>query len=487
MKEKIQKRIRDGIADGKDREAALSLVDSYFAADDFNERRKISGELFLYEKKCMPRFSSECDVLIMSVGMQKEPVILSIISTRPKRVFLLHTVGSRPTAEMVMRDYDVGLLDINFKAYEVGEVDAAYNYRLLKDIVVKELGDDERIFVDPTGGRKTMGALLATFAFFYRIPMIYLRADECKNRAVPFTGVVCEIENPYTYFGDIELSILEKHFDNYGFDAAIVVCDELLNTVRDRALHTEFLVVKEFIELYRDWDAFFHSRHYVNKADRDESNNLAKRLSGILRMIERFGLEFVDNDAVEGNIEFLEGIELKWRPGMNLCDKYRLVDLLCNADRRAEQGKFDDATARLYRCLEMCSTIRLEEVGLKDVARPDYQGFADANGLSMDDVAKVFNADGRWLPDMLALNQQMTLLGLLNEPVVSIYRGMQEGEDSLMNRRNRSVLAHGTNSISKKDFNIFRSRAVSIINNITGKKEFDLLLNQAIFPKISFR
>jgi len=490
LKTKVKRRIEDGITDNAEKDKILDRMERYFAIDDRNERREISNELFIYEKQCMPRHQAECDVLIMSVGMQMEPIILSILSIRPKKVFMLHTSGSKSTAEKVMIDPDIRSIEAEFEFAEIDELNTAKNYRSLKGIVSKLSREKQikHIYVDPTGGRKTMGAMLGTFAFFYRIPMVYLRAEELKNLPVPFTGNICDIENPYTYYGDIELSILKKHFDNYAFDAAIVVCDELLNTVKDMALHTKFQVIKEFIGLYRDWDAFFHSRHYVNKAEREESANLARRLSDIFNgKVKRFGLEFVEKGIVEGNIEFLDRIEQNWRPGMNLCDKFRLVDLLCNADRRAEQGKFDDATARLYRCLEMCSTIKLEELGLKDVANPDYQVFADTNGVSMDIIRKAFNADGKWLPDMLALNQQMTLLGLVDEPIVSIYKGMMEGGDSLMNRRNRSVLAHGTNSIIQRDYDMFRKRTVTIISITVGKSEFNILSDKAMFPKLRLK
>ena len=49
---------------------------------------------------------------------------------------------------------------------------------------------------------------------------------------------------------------------------------------------------------------------------------------------------------------------------------------LFNARRRAEGGKFDDATARLYRCMEMCSTIELSKLGIENPAKPDYKIFA---------------------------------------------------------------------------------------------------------------
>ena len=38
-----------------------------------------------------------------------------------------------------------------------------------------------------------------------------------------------------------------------------------------------------------------------------------------------------------------------------------VVDLLNNASRRAEEGKYDDAVARLYRCIELIAQIKLKE------------------------------------------------------------------------------------------------------------------------------
>ena len=66
----------------------------------------ISKEAFGLEKKYVPRIPGNesisqelaCESMIMTVGLQKEPIILSILSMKPQKVILLHTDGSRPTA-----------------------------------------------------------------------------------------------------------------------------------------------------------------------------------------------------------------------------------------------------------------------------------------------------------------------------------------------------------------------------------------------------
>ena len=64
---------------------------------------------------------------------------------------------------------------------------------------------------------------------------------------------------------------------------------------------------------------------------------------------------------------------------------------------------------------------------------------------------------------------------------------MRKGEDSLMNRRNRSVLAHGTNAVTNLDYEVFRNRTEKVIRMTIGNEEFDVLSRQAKFPVIRFR
>ena len=172
-KKNIKKRVDNDV----DRQVVLTALEKFYATSDRSELKGLGDELFPYEKKYIQRYEGDCDTLICTVGMQKAPIILSFIALQPKRGILLHTVGSEKTADEVMDDNVVASLDVRFEKVEIDEVDAAINYRILKDKVLKMLLGGE-IRVDPTGGRKIMGTSVGAFAFFFRIPMIYLHAEE---------------------------------------------------------------------------------------------------------------------------------------------------------------------------------------------------------------------------------------------------------------------------------------------------------------------
>ncbi len=222
--------------------------------------------------------------------------------------------------------------------------------------------------------------------------MIYLHAEEKMSIPVPFSGIIREIANPYEYYGDIELSMLKRHFDRYDFDAALELCGRLEATVTDPYLCLKLQKIAKLIEIYRDWDAFLHSTHFQGNPSEEEKarTRLADRLESLyLKEIKRFGYKLVNERTLEDNIDFLKQLQENWANKKNICDPYRLVDLYANACRRAEQKKFDDATARLYRCLEMCSSIELQKYGMKDPNQPDYAAFAKNIGMDFDTLSQL--------------------------------------------------------------------------------------------------
>ena len=482
-KKNIKKRVDNDV----DRQVVLTALEKFYATSDRSELKGLGDELFPYEKKYIQRYEGDCDILICTVGMQKAPIILSFIALQPKRGILLHTVGSEKTADEVIDDNVVASLDIRFEKVEIDEVDAAINHRILKDKVLKMLRGGE-IRVDPTGGRKIMGTSVGAFAFFFRIPMIYLHAEEKMGISIPFTGIIKDIENPYEYYGDIELSLLKRHFDNYEFDSALSVCEELLEMVKDPALHTKIEIIFDMVKVYRDWDSFLHSKHYQTVAKRDDNTRLAKKLENIGNKIERFKFNVADRESLHSNLEFLQSLEMCWINKKNICDQYRLVDLYLNANRRAHMGKYDDATARLYRCMEMCSTIELLKLKIGDVGKPDYDTFSSTIGYDKEMLSDQFEKKANYcLPGMLALNSQMILLDIADVSIAKIYNGIKNTNDkteSVMDKRNRSILAHGTNVIEEVDYKTMESRTRSMISATVGDDEFRRLEKQARFPKI---
>ena len=449
--------------------------------------RGISKDAFALEKKYVPRIPGNksisqklnCENMIMTVGFQKEPIILSILCMEPRKVILLHTDGSRQTARDVEDDPDIEKMGIQIIPLLITEYDASENYRIIKEQALPRVSEAEVTVIDPTAGRKVMIASLALVAFYMRLKMVYIHGVEQDGVIFPFTERLRFIENPFDFFGDTELGLVEEQFNCHLYEAALSACEQLEQKVRDPATHSRVVNLQKLIRLYLDWDAFLHSA--VLKDKRPEPL-LSMRLKGIIDDFRRLGFEECLPDNVDANLEFLKNLDETWRNKANIVDEFRLVDVFASALRREKQKKYDDAVGRLYRCLEMCSTIKLIELGLKDTEKPDYNTFSSRikkNPKWLEDEYEQ-RKHRRLPPGRLGLDDQMTLLGIAGENIANIYKSME----SLMKMRNRSILAHGTNPVSEKDCTDFKRKAEVIIEKTIDQKRFKELLEMAMHGEL---
>ncbi len=506
MKEELKKRLEEiqKIATKEDYEEISGLIKNYFVALESGDKTKMSDaskSAFNLEKRYIPQInrgfskSYPCQNLIMTVGFQKEPVILSILCMKPEKVALLHTHGSFSTAQDVKNDSDIKkiLLPESIELFCINEVDAAQNYHIIRDEVLSWIDSKSSISVDPTAGRKVMVASVALVAYFYRFSMIYVHTEENKGIAVPFMETMRFIKNPFDFFGDIELKLIEESFNSHSYDTSVRIAESLLTTIRDPASSKKVELIKGLAEIYRDWDAFLHS------AVPQREPLLSKRLEDICQDFHRFGFEKLLSENVSSNLSFLQKLEEGWVNKKNIVDEYRLVDIFVGALRRGSigQGKYDDAVARLYRCLEMCTSLKLGRLGIKDTSKPDYDKFGKSSSLSKEELEKKYIEEKNYahkgagcdgLPARLALDDQMALLRVAGDKIGSIYLGMiqeKEGEDeSLMDKRNRSILAHGTVPITEDDWKKFRDKTEVIIKQCIGNDTFNKLKSLAMPGKM---
>ena len=199
-------------------------------------------EVFRLEKRVVPQLNRavadalECQTLFSTVGMRKEPVILTALCLRPRTLYLLHTEASQRTAEAVRDDPDLLALQaessLEVFLRRISETDAPNNY----DVVQKEfLGSQNlgRVVIDPTGGYKIMGISASAMAFWYRLPMVYLKGVEKLGVVIPFSEELSVVTNPYEHFGDRDLELLQRLFNNHDYTASISVCEQLIRTVQD--------------------------------------------------------------------------------------------------------------------------------------------------------------------------------------------------------------------------------------------------------------
>jgi CRISPR-associated protein (TIGR02710 family) len=365
---------------------------------------------------------------------------------------------------------------------EISLTDAPHNYDVLRKIV--KSNPDRKVVVDISGGVKVMGTSLATAAFWLRLPVIYQLGEEVQGIVRPFSEHLTRLVNPYLHFGSTDLRSIQELFHAGNYDAALTLASNLREAIGDVTTLGRLDILIEFMSVYRDWDAFRHSA-----LGESQERRLATRLRNINEKMRRMGVHFANPALIEANLEFLNALEDTWQPDQRSHnDKYRVVDIFAAAQRRAAAGKYDDATGRLYRCLEMSASICLAaNCSVLNPQKPDLQFFVRKFG-SFDSFSKKFQERARYpLAENrgLGLKDQMVLLEISEQQpllqIADIYRGMENRQ--LLEKRNRSILAHGTVSVTKEEFDQYSKGTHDIVSRTVGTPEmFNKLLNQASHP-----
>lgn len=474
---------------GNEYQKIQEIIKEFEKAKGKTALEKISKQAFPFEKKYIPELkenqqivqSFKPDTLIMTVGHRKEPVILSILCLKPKNLILLPSKQTREIADKVFNDKDIKTLNLQTDIFEIDEIDASKNYQIIKENVLPLTKGS--ILIDPTAGRKIMVSSLSLIAFYYKLPIVYLYTYEKNGFAFPFTETLKKIENPFEFFGDKGLEIIQDQFNSHFYEAAIITCKTTLETIRDPKTYKKIELIKELIEIYRDWDSFQHS------AVPQKKPTLSERLEETKRKIKQLGFDTALPKNIDENIEFLKGLEARWKNKLNIIDEYRIVDLYVNALRRGsvKQAKYDDAIARLYRIIEMCASYKLLEYGIGDLSNPNYYELCKNTQNLEQEFKKI---KGQPLPkENLALENQMIILGIIDkdDKIHRIYESMKKSKSDyrcLMDKRNRSILAHGTDPLNEEDWVKFRDQTQTIIEFTIGREKFENLLKKAFHGQI---
>jgi CRISPR-associated protein (TIGR02710 family) len=123
----------------------------------------------------------------------------------------------------------------------------------------------------------------------------------------------------------------------------------------------------------------------------------------------------------------------------------RLLDLYLNAQRRAAQGRFDDAIARVYRLIEWTAQWLLKTQCNIETENVDQASIPEGVTLTQ-------NRDGQWQAGLFAA-WQLVKFKTAGEAANFIHRE----EKNLFNHikiRNKSILAHGFEPVKASDWQL---------------------------------
>lgn len=256
-------------------------------------------------------------------------------------------------------------------------------------------------------------------------------------------------ENPYEKYAINQFKRGRWFFNKYQFLASYENFKSAFDELDDENLKARSDVLIKIVEFYDDWDKF-------------NDENLKSNLESILDEIKYnpsldyyFKSEIPDfYNQMMKNLEFLNKKD-------NLM--MYLPDLLNNAQRRIEEGKYDDAVARLYRAMELIGQLQLLKYRIVD-----EKTFSENKSFRIDvgklktkkaynKISAKFNTQNDYI-DRLDLTKDYEMLDLLSgdkkhdldkstQKLLDFYHKIRPR----VSLRNKSILAHGLRPLNEKD------------------------------------
>ena len=388
------------------------------------------------------------------IGDSPESIIhaikLSIKEKNPERIAFLVSPQSKKNAEEVAKM--LNLSENTFSFFEVSDpndLDMAFSEAKKAINWLNSEGiPTEEVISDFTSGTKPMSSAIVLVSFLNNVERLsYVQGKRVKGIVVAGTERIITF-SPILTFVEKCISQAKEYLKKYQYEAALKIL-KFPQTYKEILDEKEGKRVESLISLiraYNYWDKFNHL--YATGEFKKIDFSLFK--------------EFKPTDV---KILHIIGNAIKNKK----IEKEIIVDLLANAERRFNEGKYDDCVARLYRALEMLVQWRLKEKFGLDTGDIDLS--------KVPDKEKWYNyknpRDGKI---KLPLYASYELLKSLKDPVGNEI----EHIEGLLSIRNNSILAHGVVPVEEKQSKKFFEDTKNILQKHI--LEFQSILNKLKFP-----
>lgn len=404
------------------------------------------------------------NVLLLTVGTGTradvnivKPLVKTIKDSAPGFLGLIVSDVSRTYAEEIVKqlglsNHEFGLLRVsnpdNLEAIYCEIVD------WIRSLVNRGYSPGE-ITVDFTSGTKAMtsGAVLA--AVGWGCAGLKYITGKRKNGVVQEGTESFVTVQPNTVLAHREMQIGRRFIEEFRFSSAIAIFSSINRALLSRSEEKLLDGLTNVANAYDCWDRFMQNRvdGYMSKVPGDleelapfmVSNEIRHRLVVMYKEMEKGG---IPEDL--------------------------LADVFNNACRRFKEGKYDDATARSYRLVEMLAQMVLaKEFGIQtgDVREDQIPESI------LDEVSqKRDRTDGKI---KIGLQKSFELLKALGDPIGKKFFE-NKALSAKLKQRNDSFLAHGTRPVSRDACRSLLDEARSLVTSHVSN--FDSLCSDLRFP-----
>jgi CRISPR-associated protein (TIGR02710 family) len=412
-------------------------------------------------------------LLIATVGGSPEPLVAALKHWGPARTLFVPSHDTQPAVRQVLELAATEGVVVEPGAYDVEAVADAQDLTACLRALQKldgpvrgwlARGEGFSVAVDYTGGTKTMSAALALWARRWPCRFSYVGGRERTRNGIGIVVSGSEIplvtRNPWNALGYQTVEDACAAFDAGDFRAAAEMLSTARNGAGDARVKGEMAALLEVVEAYSAWDRFRHT----DAAKRFE--RLAAGENDLRAVLGESAASRLLREA-DGHLAHLRDLA---DPGETT--EALVLDLLANAARRAREGRYDDAVARLYRATEALAQIRLRGAfGLATDRMPIDR--------VPEPLCEHWRSRARDGSVKLGLQDAFALLRALGDPLGERFTalGLDNTRQSPLSARNQSILAHGWNPISERSQRALREKVLALANVSEG--------NLPMFPRLA--
>lgn len=381
-------------------------------------------------------------------------ILKSIENYGPKKVVFFGSENSHDTVKSLEEQYlEKYGEEFNIGEFiEIEEIDSFKKYFTAIKSKIIELEEDYNIIIDYTSGTKTMTMSAAFASMVYRKRLVFVSGERVNGIVVKGTEEI-NSQNLYLVYDDLMITKIKELFNSNRFEAGKVLVDDITNTNENKDVYTQLF------DAYSAFDCV----DYVKALENFDVKEFCIKWPELERNFQM-------------NAKALNIINMK-EHGLKCF--YILASMLNNARRRAEENKYDDAIARLYRSLELIAQIRLKEYGImtSDVDDKLLEDKVDSEYLY--DLRLTRNRNSGKIK--IGLNQDYILLKELGDDLGEFYIENEKLIQNSLQYRNNSILAHGLSSQNYEQYVEFRDLVLNAAHVLN--KKIDNFIDETIFPE----
>lgn len=427
----------------------------------------------------------ENEILVLTVGTSVEPIIKTIDDQKPVN---LVTIASEQTKDKLDIIFDKcewkGIKNkdeiIIPDADNIVECARVIRKDIKKFLNKRDVPQIFRFYADITGGTKAMVAALTLVMIEYNCKFSYVggsqRDPEKRHIVVSGTEIVKIMDDPWDAMGMRFAKNLTTAFNAGNYGTALRLAKERCSTISKESKQI-YLGIENLMEAFCAWDRFEYDQAVNN------FNNAYIKFAPIInlhvlefknfmRSVENYQ-KYAQNVAKESSSLAQNVVNADFPANYG---RMFLLDLIANAERRANLKQYDDAVARLYSAVEKSAKIALAKLGKNNSKLTD----ADLTEIPEELRKRIMEnksdkGDFYAIPLWLSVDYLSAI-----DPENPLAIGFSKNRDNLekeLQYRNQSLLAHGYLPVDESKYKRLRD----IVYKLLDIKEEELVK----FPQLS--